>query len=157
MSEGSSSASAAEVALAGALKSLPNPDMPVGASANEQAMTTIADVQHHAVCDLPSKRGSLSRDESTLQRTRARSGPYRFASHAAWALIGTIFAAACRQGADFASTKEAATAWGVLIGVAASCAWLAMDESEVDVEEHCEREASWMNMNATESKSCKQD
>ena len=41
-----------------------------------------------------------------------------------------VFAAAAYQGAEFASTKPSATAWGGVIGFAAFLAWLAVDEEE---------------------------
>lgn len=55
-------------------------------------------------------------------------------SHASWAILGVVFAAAIWQGADFASTKPAATAWGAVIGLAAFFAWLAVDVEEYEQE-----------------------
>ena len=43
-----------------------------------------------------------------------------------------IFAAALWHRTDFASTKDTATAWGAIIGLAAFFAWLAVDIEEED-------------------------
>ena len=56
---------------------------------------------------------------------------------ASWTLLFGIFAVAIYQGADFARTKETATVWGCVIGLAAALAWLAVDaECCADDEEH---------------------
>lgn len=54
----------------------------------------------------------------------------RFFSAAAWLLLLAVFGAAYVQGAEFAATKESASAWGVVIGLSAFFAWLAVDENE---------------------------
>ena len=59
----------------------------------------------------------------------------RLSHYAAWALLVLVFASAYAQGADFASTKGTATAWGGVIGLAAYFAWLAVDEAEAQEEE----------------------
>ena len=50
----------------------------------------------------------------------------------AWSLLAVIFAAALWHRTDFASTKDTATAWGAIIGLAAFFAWLAVDIEEED-------------------------
>lgn len=50
----------------------------------------------------------------------------------AWALLGLVFACAYVQGAAFAATKDSATVWGALIGLAAFFAWLSVDEEDHD-------------------------
>ena len=54
----------------------------------------------------------------------------RFSNYAAWMLLAAAFAAAYWQGSEFASTKDTATVWGVVIGFAAYFAWLAVDLEE---------------------------
>lgn len=54
---------------------------------------------------------------------------------AAWALLGVVFVAAYAQGPEFASTKETATAFGALIGLASFFAWLAVEEDEDEGED----------------------
>ena len=49
---------------------------------------------------------------------------------AAWAVLALVFVASYAQGPDFASTKETATAFGALIGLASFFAWLAVEEEE---------------------------
>ena len=48
----------------------------------------------------------------------------------AWCLLGGTFAFAIAQGADFASSRETATAWGAVVGLGAFCAWLSVDLDE---------------------------
>ena len=66
----------------------------------------------------------------------------RAAHLCAWSLLCAVFAAAAYQGSEFASTKPSATAWGGVIGLAAFCAWLAVDEDEAASEEDVEDEES---------------
>ena len=58
----------------------------------------------------------------------------RYAFYTAWGLITVVFACAYWQGADFASTKDSATVWGAIIGLAAFFAWLAVDDDEAEKE-----------------------
>ena len=48
----------------------------------------------------------------------------------AWGTLAVVFVAAYWQGAAFASTKESATVWGGVLGLAAFFAWLAADADE---------------------------
>ena len=65
--------------------------------------------------------GSSSSSSSSLAK---------LANYGSWSLLSVVFAAAAYQGAEFASTKPSATAWGGVIGFAAFLAWLAVDEEE---------------------------
>ena len=58
-----------------------------------------------------------------------------FAFYAAWALLLGLFACAYVQGADFASTKDSATVFGCVIGLAAFFAWLAVEDDEEEDED----------------------
>ena len=65
----------------------------------------------------------------------------RLASGASWLLLGATFACAYLQGSMFASTKDSATVWGVVIGFAAYFAWLAVDlDEETRADELAEEE-----------------
>ena len=61
---------------------------------------------------------------------------------ASWGILGVVFCVAYLQGAQFASTKETATVWGALIGLAAFFAWLAVDEDDADADEEEEQRAN---------------
>ena len=66
------------------------------------------------------------------------------AYYAAWGLLCLVFAAAYIQGAAFASSKESASVWGVVIGLAAFCAWLAVAaEEDAEEDEEDEEEDEW--------------
>ena len=49
---------------------------------------------------------------------------------AAWSTLCVVFACAWVYGNEFASTKESATVWGGVIGLAAFFAWLAVLEDD---------------------------
>lgn len=70
---------------------------------------------------------------SSSQPAEASARPTRVA-YLAWTLLAIVFAAAYASGSNFASTKDSATLWGALIGVAAFLAWLAVDMGESDVD-----------------------
>ena len=67
-------------------------------------------------------------DESTTAPTPSFWAPV--CSRIAWGLLATVFGCAFYQGSEFASDKDSATLWGVVIGLAAYFAWLAVDLDE---------------------------
>ena len=58
-----------------------------------------------------------------------------FSFYAAWTLLLGLFACAYVQGAEFASTKETATVFGCVIGLAAFFSWLAVEDDDEDDED----------------------
>jgi len=58
-----------------------------------------------------------------------------FSFYAAWLLLLGLFACAYVQGAEFASTKESATVFGCVIGLAAFFSWLAVEDDDEDDED----------------------
>ncbi len=59
-----------------------------------------------------------------------------FSFYAAWTLLLGLFACAYVQGAEFASTKETATVFGCVIGLAAFFSWLAVEDDDEDDEDN---------------------
>ena len=53
----------------------------------------------------------------------------------AWALLLGVFACACAQGNEFAATKDSATAFGCVIGLAAFFGWLGVEDDDDDESE----------------------
>ena len=79
-----------------------------------------------------STRGTQAHHERHEREERSAiiASASTYAHVAAWSVIGLVFAAAAVQGSDFASTKQSASIWGGVIGLAAFFAWLAVDEEE---------------------------
>ena len=46
----------------------------------------------------------------------------------AWAILAWVFVCACVQGKEYASSSESATVYGVALGLAATFAWLGVEE-----------------------------
>ena len=53
---------------------------------------------------------------------------------AAWATLAIVYAAAYALGSEFASSKNSATVFGCVIGLAAFFAWLGVEEEEAEGE-----------------------
>ena len=58
-----------------------------------------------------------------------------FSFYAAWTLLLGLFACAYVQGPEFASTKNTATVFGCVIGLAAFFSWLAVEDDEDEDED----------------------
>ena len=65
-----------------------------------------------------------------------------FSFYAAWTLLLGLFACAYVQGADFASTKESATVFGCVIGLAAFFSWLAVEDDDEDGDDEDDEDES---------------
>jgi predicted NAD-dependent protein-ADP-ribosyltransferase YbiA (DUF1768 family) len=106
---------------------------PRGADADDQVWQQVVDnvAKNLVAADeegrmVAKPRRSTSRPSSTLAK---------LSFLAAWAILGVVFVVAYLQGPQFASTKDTATVWGALIGLAAFFAWLAVDEDDEGTEE----------------------
>ena len=75
-----------------------------------------------------------------------------FSFYAAWTLLLGLFACAYVQGAEFASTKETATVFGCVIGLAAFFSWLAVEDDDCEEDEEDEDESGTDNGVAAKQK-----
>ena len=75
-----------------------------------------------------------------------------FSFYAAWTLLVGLFACAYVQGAEFASTKETATVFGCVIGLAAFFSWLAVEDDDCEEDEEDEDESGTDNGVAAKQK-----
>ena len=75
-----------------------------------------------------------------------------FSFYAAWTLLVGLFACAYVQGSEFASTKETATVFGCVIGLAAFFSWLAVEDDDYEEDEEDEDESGTDNGVAAKQK-----